>query len=280
MKKCLPFYLVNVFADTPFGGNPLAVFDHADDLTDAQMLAITRQFNLSETVFMRHGLDHQTNVRIFSPMGEMSFAGHPTLGAAFVRHHHHGLPHEFMIHTIAKPISVRVHDDVCSFGMTDTKTKDILCDDFVDTLKLHPHQIQRAHVADCGIRQLIVQVADRSALSQTKVDLGALRHLCDVHGTPEVFVYVWCVGDGVIDDGVIYARSFFEQDGMVVQDAGTGSACANVGAVLSSTQKYADYTIHQGDDILKPCRLSLTVKPHQLDVGGRVQLMGQGEFYL
>lgn len=275
MKQCRPFYIVNVFADIPFGGNPLAVFDYADDLTDKQMLAITRQFNLSETVFICHHQNSIPTLRIFSPMGEMSFAGHPTLGAASILYLYHDSTNEFVIQTAAKPINISVYDDIYSFFLGNTHTQGLICDDFVKILHLSPHHIKRANIADCGIRQLLVEVTDRTILAQVKVDLLKLRHLCQIHHTPDVFVYVWCVCNDKI-----YARSFFEQDGAIIQDAGTGSACANMGAILADNQQYGNYVVYQGDDIDKPCRLSLLVRHHQIQVGGRVHLMGQGEFYL
>jgi predicted PhzF superfamily epimerase YddE/YHI9 len=78
------YHLVNVFAETRFGGNPLAVFEDGSGLTDAEMQAIAAQMNLSETVFLfpprLPGCD--AHVRIFTPGYELPFAGHPTLGSA------------------------------------------------------------------------------------------------------------------------------------------------------------------------------------------------------
>lgn len=83
----LPFRLLNVFSldGDPFSGNPLAVVTEAGGLSDAQMQAWARQFNLSETAFVtsHDGAGHAT-VRIFTPGHEMPFAGHPTLGTASV----------------------------------------------------------------------------------------------------------------------------------------------------------------------------------------------------
>jgi PhzF family phenazine biosynthesis protein len=73
------FQVVNVFAETTFGGNPLAVFPQATGLDDQQMQAIANQFNLSETTFVFPSERAAARVRIFSPGYEMAFAGHPTL---------------------------------------------------------------------------------------------------------------------------------------------------------------------------------------------------------
>ena len=78
-----PFSQVNVFSSDPLMGNPLAVVHAADDLSDSQMLALARWTNLSETVFLLQPSDPEADywVRIFTPAGELPFAGHPTLGA-------------------------------------------------------------------------------------------------------------------------------------------------------------------------------------------------------
>ena len=80
------YFTADVFTSTRFGGNPLAVLPEARGLTDAEMLAITREFNYSESTFVFPPDDpaHTRRVRIFTPGGEVPFAGHPTVGTAFV----------------------------------------------------------------------------------------------------------------------------------------------------------------------------------------------------
>lgn len=79
----LPFRQVDVFSAVPYRGNPLAVVAEADGLSDAQMLAIAHWTNLSETTFLLRPSDEAADyrVRIFTPEGELPFAGHPTLGS-------------------------------------------------------------------------------------------------------------------------------------------------------------------------------------------------------
>lgn len=80
----LRFHVYDVFTDTPFTGNPLAIVEGADALSTAQMQTIARQFNLSETLFIQSPDDpaHTAKVRIFFPTAEIPFAGHPTIGCA------------------------------------------------------------------------------------------------------------------------------------------------------------------------------------------------------
>ena len=81
------YHLVNVFVESnaaTFGGNPLCVFENAHGMTDAEMQALAAQFNLSETTFVLPRENQPPQVRIFTPAFEMPFAGHPTIGTAFV----------------------------------------------------------------------------------------------------------------------------------------------------------------------------------------------------
>ncbi|MEX2446164.1 MAG: PhzF family phenazine biosynthesis protein, partial [Dehalococcoidia bacterium] len=77
---------VDVFTDTAFGGNPLAVLPEAAGLSDGQMQATAREFNFSETTFVFPSTDPTADarVRIFTPGRELPFAGHPVVGTAFV----------------------------------------------------------------------------------------------------------------------------------------------------------------------------------------------------
>jgi trans-2,3-dihydro-3-hydroxyanthranilate isomerase len=82
----LEFHTLDVFTQTRFSGNPLAVVLGADDLTTAQMQTIAREFNLSETIFVQtaRNPNHTARVRIFFPTAEIPFAGHPTIGCAIL----------------------------------------------------------------------------------------------------------------------------------------------------------------------------------------------------
>ena len=80
------FFTLDVFADTPLAGNPLAVVLDAEGLNSERMQRIAREFNLSETVFVLPPEDphHRARIRIFTPGMEMPFAGHPTVGTALL----------------------------------------------------------------------------------------------------------------------------------------------------------------------------------------------------
>ncbi len=85
-ERFFDFWRVDVFTDTPLTGNPLAVFPRATGLSTVEMAGIAREMNLSETTFVFPSTNpaaHYRN-RIFTPGGEIPFAGHPSIGTAFV----------------------------------------------------------------------------------------------------------------------------------------------------------------------------------------------------
>jgi len=84
MSRVYRFRVVNVFAQARLAGNPLAVIEDARGLSDTEMQQLALQFNLSETTFVLPSASANARVRIFTPTFEMPFAGHPTLGSAYV----------------------------------------------------------------------------------------------------------------------------------------------------------------------------------------------------
>jgi predicted PhzF superfamily epimerase YddE/YHI9 len=95
--------------------------------------------------------------------------------------------------------------------------------------------------------------------------------------TEEPSIYYWFA-----NGEIIHSRMFFEQNKILVEDSGTGSACANLGAYFISQNHYPiSKAIHQGDDMGRPNRLTLKVDNEQhIFVGGNVIEVGKGEFYL
>ena len=100
------FRIVNVFAEEPLGGNPLAVFEDARGLDERTMQALALQFNLSETTFILPSSIANARVRIFTPTFEMPFAGHPTLGTAHVVRELGGLGDDVTLDMLAGTVRV------------------------------------------------------------------------------------------------------------------------------------------------------------------------------
>lgn len=277
-----PFYLVNVFAISHFGGNPLAVFPSADGLTDEQMQNIAQQFNLSETVFIFSSSDKTAvaDLRIFTPSYEMAFAGHPTLGSAFVLKQLYHLPDEFILNTKAKPVQIfanKTHVQLKIHGFKILASKADKSS-LADLSGLKATDIAgRAYFVDSGTPQILVALSNHQALKSVHLDRSKLRALNADNpftSTKEPSIYYWFA-----DGERVYSRMFFEQNGVMVEDGGTGSACANLGAYFISQNQYpATKHIHQGNEMGRPNRLFLSVDDEQnIYVGGDVIEVGKEE---
>lgn len=284
--QAYPFYLVNVFAESHFGGNPLAVFPHADGLTDEQMQAIAKQFNLSETVFIypptnKHGVSAAADLRIFTPNYELPLAGHPTLGSAFMLRQLTDLPSHFVLNTVAKSVEVLSNNDRIEIkikGYNAVKSH-ASKDAIAQASGIHADDIaDGGYFMNSGTQQFLIELTNHQALQNLQLDIARLREL-NVNNpfktTDEPSVYYW-----VADGDIIHARMFFEQNRVMVEDSGTGSACANLGAYFILQNQYPiAKTIHQGDDMGRPSRLTLKVDDEQtIFVGGRVVQVAKGEF--
>ena len=283
-----PFHLVNVFAESHFGGNPLAVFPHADGLNDEQMQSIAQQFNLSETVFIfaptdLHGTKAVANLRIFTPNYEMPLAGHPTLGSGFILKSLNDLPSQFVVNTQAKAVEIFTSNSRIQIKIQGYQAKQINADKAslaalsgINTDDFVGH----AYFINSGTQQILVELTNRQALANVQINMAKLRELNidnPFKTTEEPSIYYW------FDDGeIIHSRMFFEQNNSLVEDSGTGSACANLGAYFISQNHYPiSKAIHQGDDMGRPNRLTLNVDNEQnIFVGGNVIEVGKGEFYL
>ncbi|MBE9590124.1 PhzF family phenazine biosynthesis protein [Moraxella sp. K127] len=282
-----PFILANVFTDgTPFGGNPLAIFPHAN-FDDATMQAIACQFNLNETVFITH-FDKQARtarIRIFTPSIEMPFAGHPTIGSGWYLATTHGLS-ALDISTQTRAVHLN-HMPSCT---TLTTNSYALCPAQTDrhalsTLTALPQEMlaDKAYFVNAGVCQLLLQVKDTQALERAKVCLTSLKNIFDNNKTLAInqgitlehTLYLWCM-----NDDTIHVRLFFEQNGIILEDSGTGSACVNLGAyLLDNGTNHRQFTIYQGDHLHRPNRLLLGLNDG-IRMGGQVRQVGRGEFYL
>ncbi len=116
MHPTLPFHVWDVFTDTAFSGNPLAIVETDGSLSTAQMQTIARQFNLSETIFLMPPRDpaHTARARIFFPTAEIPFAGHPTVGAALYLAARDGLQ-EVTLEEEAGLVPVRIREGRAQF---------------------------------------------------------------------------------------------------------------------------------------------------------------------
>jgi len=294
------YYTCDVFTETRFGGNPLAVLTHADGLSELQMQQIAREFNFFETAFVFPSkAGHTRHVRIFTPASEVPFAGHPNVGTAFVLasagefgeirssstvtfeekaglvrvtiHESHG---KITSCELAAPQSV-------SFGKTippqlvasavSLATEDIM------TQTHHPQMVS------VGLPFLIVELRDRSALQRAHTNISGLEALRAQGGSPDVHLYTRAT-----DGFDIRARMFAPFSG-VPEDPATGSAnCALAGLLAQYTEEPSrsfSWRIAQGVEMGRPstliARAEKTAGVVQATwVGGACVLVSEGIIHL
>lgn len=288
------FRLLNVFAESIFGGNPLCVFEDGSGLTEKQMLMLARQFNLSETAFLLPSEHADATLRIFTPTVELPFAGHPTLGAACVARKMGAASNPLRLELHAGTVSVTQRDDhwtltaatdVAGAGSrpceVDTAELCRLLGIAVDDVATMPRWI------DTGSEQLLVALKSTDAVRRARPDSEfAAGWPSNRRGRRNVLVWAFeqlAAAPRQELRQAIMARYFFAGAQGVVEDPGTGSASANLGAWLALQQHALPLAIDvsQGDAIDRPCRLSLDVTINgEILVGGRVIEIGQGSIAL
>jgi trans-2,3-dihydro-3-hydroxyanthranilate isomerase len=279
----LPFRLLNVFAieGDPFSGNPLCVFPDAGALTDGEMLAWARQFNLSESAFVTsvsHGeAGGEAHVRIFTPGHEMPFAGHPTLGTAEVVAQlgcgadevHLSMP-AGRIPVVRTEHGWRLAAQPATLRQVTSRGADLAAALAVDeTSVVRPD----ASWVEAGVEQLVVRLDSVEAVRAcSPVASQMVEHMTSPGRAPHVYVWAWTGATS------IEARLFYTQGQSVLEDPATGSACANLGGWLAARGvRDVSLVVSQGAAVGRPSRLLLDIDAHgRVHVGGRVDVVGAG----
>ena len=239
------YYICDVFTETRFGGNQLAVLPEAAGLSERRMQQIAREFNFSESAFvLPPEAGHTRRVRIFTPATEVPFAGHPNVGTAFV------LAATGALGPIAGEVAVTFEERAglvpvritrggdglirceCAAPERLTTGRSISAERLAAAVSLDPGDVlTKTHppqTASVGLRFLMAQLRDRKALERARANAERLESFAAEGITPDVLLYV---RSG--DEFDIRARMFAPLDG-VPEDPATGSANAALGALLAS----------------------------------------------
>jgi trans-2,3-dihydro-3-hydroxyanthranilate isomerase len=290
------YYICDVFTDTRFGGNQLAVLPDARGLSDARMQQIAREFNFSETTFvLPPEAGHTRRVRIFTPRVELPFAGHPNVGTAFVLAAAGALgplnpPITITFEEAAGVVPVTVHQregglircelsapERLSLGATVSVEAlagavSLSAGDVVT--RTHPPQ-----VTSVGLPFLVAELRDRAALERARPSAADLEALAALGVTPDVHLYV---RSG--DEFDLRARMFAPLDG-VPEDPATGSANCALAALLAWHDEARDGTyrwrIAQGVEMGRPSVLEASAEKRAGEVvdariGGTSVLVSEG----
>lgn len=280
--RTLRYVLLDVFTDRPLSGNPLAVFTDGRGLDSALMQRLARELNLSESVFVLPAeASGHARLRIFTPSMELPFAGHPTLGAAFVL----GGPLQselVRLETGSGIVPVRLEREAATVVFGWMKQPLPAFRSFENSAPLFSalgvtESVLPVVEADNGAKHLLVVVSDSDVVAGLAPDLARLAPLADAG------VYV-CAATS---DGGYHARLFAPALG-VPEDPATGSAAGPLAVHLARHGKlgYGDeLRIEQGAEIDRPSTLRAIVrgsadKIESIEVGGAAIIVGRGEIQM
>lgn len=261
------YYTCDVFTETRFGGNPLAVLPSAAGLSTTTMQKIAREFNFSETTFVLPPEKGQTRrVRIFTPTQEVPFAGHPNIGTAFTLASIGEIPSDTRV-TFEEgaglvPITIQQESKQpiwCELRAPQAVQigNSVPAETIADVLCLEASQIVTNNhfpqEASVGLPFLMVEVRSREVLGRAKINTEKLRALSSLGVAHDVHVYA--LSSGEFD---IHARMFAPFDG-VPEDPATGSAnCALIGMLTKiNAAPSGDFRwrIAQGVEMGRPSQL-------------------------
>jgi trans-2,3-dihydro-3-hydroxyanthranilate isomerase len=286
LKKSYPYTIVDVFTRDALAGNPLAVLPSASGLNELTMQRIAREFNLSETAFVFPPTreDCAARVRIFSPTKEMAFAGHPTIGTAFVLLQEQIVSRNCSVFLLDEPIGpvlVRIEGGRPPLIWLQTPPINVgksytisLCAEVLglgaqDMLPTDPQLLS------AGNSTLIVAVRDKLAVDRAWLDLAGLKRL---KGTEQESMCVLLFAP--TPDGV-YARMFAPEYG-IPEDPAAGSSVGPLASYMIQHGLISDcpgtrFVCEQGTQMGRRSLLHVDIQgAQQIYVGGHVTSVAEG----
>jgi trans-2,3-dihydro-3-hydroxyanthranilate isomerase len=253
------YHTVDVFTDEPFGGNQLAVFPDARGIPEHRLLDVTREFNYSETTFVYPPRDARNtrHVRIFTPGGEVAFAGHPTVGTAHVLASIGSIPltgttTAIVFEEAVGPVPVRIR---ATQGRPDfvqlsvAKLPEFGPPPPASAALAEVLGLDRGDLLDgdwapqalsCGLPFLFIPLRDRAAVARARVKLDPWEKSLQGTWAPEIFVFA---RDGERPGSDLHAR-MFAPGISVPEDPATGSANAALAGYLAARDPMRDGLLH------------------------------------
>ena len=294
--RSLPFFQVDVFTETRFAGNPLAVFPYGAGLSTAEMQAIAREMNLSETTFVSPSEGAgDVRVRIFTPETELPFAGHPSLGTACTLVRMGLVPLKTPVTTVTLGLDVgpiRVDVDIeqgapagaLMYQPAPEFIREIPGEVAAAVLGLRPsdlHPVMVPWVVSTGLPYAIVPVRDIAALERAWFEMELLPAFEETYAG----LYVFAPTDA--GEAIVEARCFGPLEG-IPEDPATGSAAGPLAAYLAREGVLVPgdtAVIAQGRLCGRPSQISVSVTADGdvltgVRVGGRVVQVLVGELTL
>jgi trans-2,3-dihydro-3-hydroxyanthranilate isomerase len=297
-----PYYLLDVFTDTPLAGNPLAVVLDSAGLDAPRMQSMAREFNLSETVFVfdPHNPVNSARIRIFTPLKELPFAGHPTVGTAallaelraadYLKNQEVGVVLEETIGTVSCTVrrsqqkTTHAHFNLPAlpkiYGAASAKDKIAAALGLAESdLGFAAHE---PSLYSAGLPTVLIPIKDLRTIAAAKPNLGLFE---EAFGEAAVYLYTYETFDIA---NHYHARMFAPHLG-VFEDPATGSSAAALAGALMAFQNPGDgehmIRIEQGVEMGRPSLivLGLSVEGGNLQsasIGGPAVIVGEGTLRL
>ena len=276
------YVVADVFTDTPLQGNQVAVFTDAREIPEELLQPLAREMNYSETVFVlpKEGEGH-ARIRIFTPTVEIPFAGHPTLGTAFVLAAPLQL-NEIHLETGAGvvPVKLEREESRIVFGRMEQPIPSV--EPYTEQASLlEGVGVERSElpveVYDNGLRHVYVALPSEEAVAALQPNFSALAHLPAVLG-------VNCFAGS----GARWKTRMFAPGNGVPEDPATGSAAGPLAVHLGRHGRIAfgdEIEISQGAEIGRPSKLFARAdgsaeQVERVEVGGSAVTVARGEFRL
>jgi trans-2,3-dihydro-3-hydroxyanthranilate isomerase len=275
------YVVCDVFTDTPLHGNQLAVFTDAREIPEAQLQLLAKEMNYAETVFVYPAeAGGHAKMRIFTPAVELPFAGHPTLGTAFVLAGPLQLD-EIRLETGRGIVSIRLERDGprLVFGRMEQPLPKVEPFERADEL-LAAVGVERSELPvelyDNGVRHAYVCLASEREVAVLRPDFQRLTELGDT------------CANCFAGDGGRWKTRMFAPAGGVPEDAATGSAAGPLAVHLSRHGRISwgdEIEISQGAEISRPSTLYARAEGSdgavaRVEVGGSAVVVARGEFRL
>jgi PhzF family phenazine biosynthesis protein len=274
----LRYRILNVFTagGVRLSGNPLCVVEDGSGLDPIAMQALARQFNVSETTFILPSKRAAALVRIFTPTYEMPFAGHPTLGTAHVCRALGLGGNQLGLEMRAGIIPVTANGDHWTLRAAASTSR---------LVEVQPPELARLLGLDspdigfqplwmkAGREQLVIPLTSEAAVRRVRPKAELFERLKSVDGAGQAYVFA------SVGAKKILSRFFFPDNGAILEDPATGSACANLGGwfVAMGRRPPLDFEVFQGEFIGRPSTLQLEVNSdNEVFVGGEVIEIGSG----
>lgn len=287
----MKFYIVDVFAENKYEGNQLAVFIPEGTMEPTEMQKIAREMNFSETTFIMSGLQANGgyDVKIFSPDSELPFAGHPTLGTAYIIKNlfDQSEGSEIKLNLPIGQIPVVFEDQYA--WMTQNQPEfgaDVEIDRIAAVLQLNREDINTdfpIQVVSTGLPSLIVHLNSLDAVSRCKINHRAYADLLKDMGDVNLLIFATETANPENDLNV---RLFMPIPGYL-EDPATGSANGNLAGYLLKHNFFhsneINYRVEQGAFIDRPSLLKINAKKadnhYLIQVGGQVIIVSEGKWY-